>query len=98
MMETPMTYENAESFFASSRRLAKAASLSVFTLIAVGGNLAVAQHSKAKVDRRAMQANVETSVHGNPSCVPINGAQIIGGFGRGGDFLDVNTGEVCGGR
>jgi hypothetical protein len=45
-----------------------------------------------------MQANVETSVQGNPTCVPINGAQIIGGFGRSGDFLDVNTGEVCGGR
>jgi hypothetical protein len=98
MMEKPVTYENAGSFLVSSRRLAKAATLSVFALVAVGGNLALAQNSKAKVDRRAMQANVETSVQGNPTCVPINGAQIIGGFGRSGDFLDVNTGEVCGGR
>jgi hypothetical protein len=77
---------------------AKVATLGAFCLIAVGSSLAAAQPHKAKVDPRAMQANSSSTFEVRQTCIPANGAQILGGFAGGDDLIDVRTGEICGKR
>lgn len=80
------------------RNSGKNAILGLAAFVLLGAQVATAQTGKTKVDPRAMQAHMETTSQPSRSCVPVNGAQIIGGFGGAGDLIDVNTGEICGKR
>lgn len=80
------------------RNNVKNAALGIAAFALLGAQVAAAQTSKTKVQDRAMQAHVETASPASRTCLPANGAQILGGFAGADDYLDVNTGEVCGKR
>jgi hypothetical protein len=85
----------------SSKSARGAAGRAAFVLafIAVAGAQAASAHSgKVKSVDRAMQAHVENAAQASRTCIPANGAQILGGFAGPDDLIDVNTGVICGKR
>jgi len=81
-----------------SRNIAKNAALSLPAFVLLGAQVVAAQTGKSKVDPRAMQAHMETTLQPSGSCAPVNGGQILGGFAASADLIDVNSGEICGKR
>jgi hypothetical protein len=93
-----MSRIHAESTNNNARIVTRAALLGAACFVALGVNLAAARESKVKVEPRAMQAYSDSQFATVRTCIPANGAQILGGFAGADDLLDIRTGEVCGKR
>ncbi len=80
------------------RNLTKNAAMGLAAFVLFGAQVVAAQTGRTKVDPRAMQAHFEMAHQLPRSCVPVNGAQILGGFVGPDDLIDINTGDICGKR
>jgi hypothetical protein len=87
---------------ASSRAilsLTQIASLGFIASVAFGANVATAQTARGLVDPRLFRAYSESIIEQHrTTCVPANGAQIMGGFAGSRDLIDARTGQICGSR
>lgn len=93
-----MLIHNGKSNSKFGRDLTKNAALGLAAFVLFGAQVVAAQTGRTKVDPRAMQAHFETAHQFPRSCAPANGAQILGGFAGPNDFVDINTGDICGKR
>jgi len=81
-----------------SRHVANKAALGLAVVMLFGAQIAAAKTAGTKVNPRAMQAHAEMTSQPSRTCIPVNGAQILGNFAGADDLIDVDTGEICGKR
>lgn len=94
-----MFTRNTENNSQTGRNITKNVAFGLAAFMLFGAQIAAAKTGGKNVNPRAMQAHAETTTS-QPSrtCVPVNGAQILGSFAGADDLIDVNTGEICGKR
>ncbi|MDI9848899.1 hypothetical protein QM467_12605 [Rhodoblastus sp. 17X3] len=96
--ETNMFSRNTKNTSWYSRNIANNVALGLAAFMLFGAQVAVAKTGGKNVNPRAMQAHSEITSQPSRTCVPANGAQILGSFAGADDLIDVNTGEICGKR
>lgn len=93
-----MLTQNTKITSQYGRNIAKNVAFGLAAFMLFGAQVATAKTGGTKVNPRAMQAHAETTPQPSRTCVPVNGAQILGSFAGADDLIDVNTGEICGKR